>query len=184
MAEKYGMPGQGYPHCTRELKLNPFKSYLKSIGWKDYKTAIGIRADEIDRMTSDASIIYPLITGRWDKERVNQEMKNWPFDLEIPNDAHGNCVWCWKKSFRKLYTLAESNPEYFNFPRKLENNYNRINEKGENRRLFRGGKTVDDIFSELNSSDFERYKDDTESPQITFLDLGGGCGDSCEITYD
>ena len=33
-----------------KLKLNPIKSYIKSIGWEDYDTAIGIRIDEIDRI--------------------------------------------------------------------------------------------------------------------------------------
>jgi len=44
----------------------PFDSYMKSIGLKkkDYKTAIGIRADEFRRVNKKAAkqnIIYPLI---------------------------------------------------------------------------------------------------------------------------
>ena len=52
---KYGLPNVNYPHCNRELKLNPIRSYLRSIGWKhgSYDTAIGIRADEMDRVTID-----------------------------------------------------------------------------------------------------------------------------------
>lgn len=32
MIGKYGIPNTSFPHCTRELKLNPIKSYLASIG--------------------------------------------------------------------------------------------------------------------------------------------------------
>ena len=31
MCAKYGLPNQSYPHCTRELKLQPIDAYLKSI---------------------------------------------------------------------------------------------------------------------------------------------------------
>ena len=50
MAQKYGLPNASYPHCTRELKLNPIKSYIRSIGWEagTYSTAIGIRSDELE----------------------------------------------------------------------------------------------------------------------------------------
>ena len=52
--KKYGLPNQNFPHCNRELKLRPIHSYIKkSLGWTDYKTAIGIRYDEIDRMVAD-----------------------------------------------------------------------------------------------------------------------------------
>lgn len=64
---KYGIPNQDYPHCTRELKGNPIRAYLRSIGWRvgAYDTAIGIRLDEIDRMSVKASeqrLIYPLVS--------------------------------------------------------------------------------------------------------------------------
>ena len=40
---KYGIPNRAYPHCTRELKMLPMHSYIKSLGWEDYNTAVGIR---------------------------------------------------------------------------------------------------------------------------------------------
>ena len=51
--KKYGVPNQNFLHCNREMKLNPIKSYMKSLGLKDYKTAIGIRVDEFDRMNKN-----------------------------------------------------------------------------------------------------------------------------------
>lgn len=71
---KYGIPNTGYPHCTRELKLAPITSYLRSLGWDagKYQSAVGIRADEADRMSEKAKregVIYPLVKWGDDKAR-------------------------------------------------------------------------------------------------------------------
>src|ERR1017187_44014 len=53
--KKYGIPNSKFKDCTRNLKRNPIESYARSRGWKngEYKTAIGIRADEIDRVPNE-----------------------------------------------------------------------------------------------------------------------------------
>ena len=64
--DKFGIYNKAYPHCTREMKLQPMASYMKSIGWgKEYR-AIGLRFDDGDfaRVRDTASedrILYPLI---------------------------------------------------------------------------------------------------------------------------
>lgn len=67
MIEKYGIPNVSYPHCTRELKQRPIHSYVKSLGWAEYETAIGIRSDEIHRINRKEAEkndwIYPLETA-------------------------------------------------------------------------------------------------------------------------
>lgn len=182
--QKYGIPNRSWPHCTRELKKRPTDSYIRSLGWSDFRVAIGIRADEVDRMRSDRKLIYPMICWGWTREMVNAEVGKWPFDLEIPNDAHGNCVWCWKKSDRKLMTLARTNPEYFDFPRKMERKYRNVGtEPNADRRFFRGNRTVDDII-EASKQPFDLYQDNPQVSIWTQLDQGGGCGDSCEIYAD
>ena len=30
----YGIPNMNYLHCTRELKANAIRSYMRSIGWE------------------------------------------------------------------------------------------------------------------------------------------------------
>ena len=184
MVQKYGIPGPGYLHCTRELKEVPFRSYLKGIGWKDHKIAIGIRADEIDRTSPGGRFIYPMADWGWTKEMVNAEVRRWPFDLKIPNDAHGNCVWCWKKSFRKLYTLAKSNPEYFDFPMMLEDKYKNHGAGNDPRILFRKRTTTREILKQSQTIGFTPYQDDPPQEQLSWLDVGGGCGESCEIGAD
>lgn len=79
--KKYGLPNMVYTHCTRELKINPKNSFIKSLGFKDgeYETAVGIRADEMHRLSENKEarikegIIYPLI----DIYPMNKKMVNY-----------------------------------------------------------------------------------------------------------
>jgi hypothetical protein len=182
--KKYGIPNPSKAgHCTRELKRNVIRSYLRSIGWapKEYVVAIGIRADEIDRLsTSDPSFIYPLVSLGYSKEMVNAFMRRQPFDLGIPSDAYGNCVWCWKKSLRKLLTVAKKDPDAFDFPAKMERIYG-----SQDVAFFRESRSTQDILAMAQSVKFEPYAD---SSQLTIwdelLDLGGACSDGCEVGHD
>lgn len=184
---KYGMPNPNKAmHCTRELKKNAVDSYLRAIGWKfnkdlDHQMAIGIRADEIDRMSKRAAsrgLIYPLVELGWTKDMVNAYMRHAPFDLQLPNDAFGNCVWCWKKSLRKLMTVAKADPSAFDFPRRMESKYGQDGTK-----FFRGNRSSSDIIA-MSQLPFEPYED---SRQRTIwdelLDIGGACSDGCEIGH-
>lgn len=188
MCQKHGLPNSQFPHCTRELKLYPIQSYLKSIGWKKgtYQTAIGIRADEIDRMSSSAQangIIYPLIQAGITKADVLEWEAKQLVRLGIP-EHYGNCKWCWKKSFRKLATVAKEKPEFFNLPRKLESLYSNNGAGFGDRKLFRGRKTVDEIFKMLKDPDFIPYTDSHSWQWNEALDVGSACGESCEIEAD
>jgi 3'-phosphoadenosine 5'-phosphosulfate sulfotransferase (PAPS reductase)/FAD synthetase len=181
--KKYGIPNVKAPHCTRELKLNPLKSYLKSIGWKGHKTAIGIRADEIDRCNKDyeeLNIVYPLIDNGFTKDMVNEYMSQFKFDLKIPNDGWGNCDMCYKKSFRKLYTNIRAQPESINWWAEMEEKYG----EGKLGRscFYRLNKRALEIAKETQNlpSTFVDYKD---KPLDIFdsLDLGGDCDQGCEV---
>lgn len=115
--QKHGIPNQSFPHCTRELKLAPINSYMKSIGWKKYFTAIGIRADEIDRVNpkhEKLRLMYPLVSYQHGarKNDINKFWSEMPFRLELKG-YHGNCITCWKKSDNKLFTIAKENPKCF-----------------------------------------------------------------------
>lgn len=173
MAYKYGLPGPGWLHCTRELKEQPIHSYIRSEykkkKMKGYKTAIGIRADEIDRMDAkmdEKGFIYPLITEGVTKQMVLDFWSEMPFDLTIP-DYLGNCTFCWKKSNRKLKLVASEHPEYFKGAVELEPlaNYGSGN---EHRKMFRGHRSASDILSDLSVID---SMDDV---------IEGSCGERCE----
>lgn len=187
---KYGIPNKAFPGaCTRELKLRAITSYARSIGWGPgtYDTAIGIRADEIDRMDSMAAqkrFIYPLASAGITKTDVLAWWSKQPFDLNLP-EHFGNCRWCWKKSLRKHLTLVKECPEAFDFPRRMEALYANAGAGIGPRTFFRNRMTVGDLFA-LAEKPFEPFRDDAEM-QLPLLPLdipGGGCGESCEIYAD
>jgi hypothetical protein len=198
--KKYGVPNQAYKQCTSRLKEEVMDSYRhRELGWKKgtYKTAIGIRADEIDRMSSTAeekNLIYPLVKMGHTKQSVNAIVKSWPFDLQISGDHYGNCVWCWKKSLRKLLTVAKETPEMFDFPDRMEKTYGLGKNKNrpdiERDSMFRGYRSAEDIVRMAQTEEFEPYADDrqlTLFDQIGYdelLDIGSACGESCEIGAD
>lgn len=191
--QKYGIPNKAYNHCTRELKLQPMLSYIRSFGWKNgqYSTAVGIRFDELDRMSKpsmEKGVIYPCVGWKITKQHVLDWWAMQPFNLEIPEHL-GNCKWCWKKSERKLLTIMQSNPEFFNFPKRMESTYSmaggerKDGEQREPRVFFRENKSTDDLI-QLSTKPFKPYVDGHYPIIGDELDIGGGCGDGCEIGTD
>lgn len=180
--KKYGIPNKSYLHCSRELKEHSVRSYLRSIGWKrkDYVSAIGIRHDEVHRISSnmvEKRIIYPLIEDyKTTKHDVLAWWRNQTFDLQL-KEHQGNCSWCWKKSERKLLTLAKESPEIFDFPNRMEKQYGHINNVGEQRVFFRGNKSTQDILS-LSKLPFKMWDDKNIFQEL--IDEPGSCSESCE----
>lgn len=126
--KRFGLPNATFKHCSRELKKNVINRYFKSIGVavRDRFTAIGIRADEIDRYSASAEkdgIVYPLMdAGKTKKDVFDFWHMHKNLDLDLPT-ARGNCTFCWKKSENKLRSLAHTNPEVFDTPLRLEAKY-------------------------------------------------------------
>ena len=195
---KHGVFCKTHPNCTGRLKTEPIHWYWRhSVGWKPntYDTAIGIRYDERIRMSRKAEenrFIYPLVDGKWTKEGVNLFMRQFGWDLNLPSDAYGNCVTCFKKSFRKLMTVAKTNPEYFDFPDRMERKYGMVDKSAagvqtEPRTHFRLRKSARDILNDANTLEFEPYEDDKFDKHGSYeewLDAGTSCSESCEIGVD
>lgn len=155
---KYGIPNKSFPHCTRELKTNPIKSYAKSLGWKDYKIAIGYRADEPKRInwekeqTQNHLYILPRLQIR--KADVKAFMAKQPFSLGL-KEHEGNCKLCYKKSKRKLLTQILEDPKSCDWINAMEIMYgneaipaNRINKEEKPFRFFRGYESINDLIEE------------------------------------
>ena len=194
---KYGIPNMGSPQCTTRLKENVMNSYRHNeLGWRggrhpDYDTAVGIRADEAHRCRKDAKtmrFIYPLVERGVTKDDVVKTVRSWGFDLGIP-EHYGNCVWCWKKSNRKLLTLAKENPSVFDFPIEMERLYGDfkcnppVTSPNGKRQFFRGHRSALDIL-ELAKGNFNPFTDkyNVFDPD---MDTESGCGmSSCEVGHD
>ena len=189
--KKHGIPNAAFPKCTTELKLQPMKTYLRSLGWKNgtYKTAIGIRIDEMDRISSKMekeNLIYPLCEyTKATKQGINQWWEKQPFNLNL-QEHQGNCMWCWKKSKRKLLTLAADTPEVFNFPVRMEEQY-RFNgpwkdPSGFGRVFFRKNTTAQMLLEE-SKQPFKRWSPEKINFDLFDYDLDSACGcsESCEV---
>lgn len=194
--KKYGVPNKMLPQCSSRLKEEVMESYIRrELGWKtghksrNYWTAIGIRADEADRMSvhrHTRKFIYPLVEAGITKADVIRECSSWPFDLQI-DEHYGNCVTCWKKSFRKLLTIMQDDPSHFDFMDRMEKQYGHIKTEGR-RVFFRGDKSVADL-KEMVKQPFQRFVQLTNEQMPLFdpdpfLDVGSSCGESCEIGAD
>lgn len=195
MIAKHGIPGPGFFHCTRELKERAITAHLRCLGWESgsYDTAIGIRVDEIDRMNPNAAklrLVYPMVKPfPHRKIDVNEFWSRHPWRLDLKG-YQGNCRWCWKKSLRKHLTIMAETPDAYDFPERMEAAYPKTgaNPRGEEKYFFRGRLRVADI-RRLASEPFEPAEDDARVYQTDLLqgfdlDVGGGCGESCEVTFE
>lgn len=192
---KYGIPNQAFSHCSRELKSRPIHRWAREHGWAagSYDTAIGIRTDEIDRMSPNAArerLIYPLVSRfPHTKPKVNEFWQRQPFRLELKG-YEGNCKWCWKKSMRKHLTIISENPEAYDFPTRMEaeHAFTGAGQTGEPRRFFRGNLAVSDLKRIAAETKFAPAEDDARNYQIDLIDWLDAdldaCGsESCEVEF-
>lgn len=109
--------------CTVEMKVRAIHRYLKSIGWTEWDSFIGIRADEQRRLAKIGNQDYgkyeekvaPLGAVGVTKDMVGEFWRNQPFDLELPNingvTYHGNCDLCYLKGASQILSLIAEKPE-------------------------------------------------------------------------
>lgn len=190
LIRKLGIPNKDNHHCTRDLKTRPIEHYLKSIGVVERHTLIGIRCDELNRLTSSTLFYEPAINGVT-KKAVNRRWRKRPFRLGLKG-YQGNCRACHKKTLRKLLTIAAESPEDFDFNERMETEYgtyvNPVRRKiAEDKglilhlpiRFYRGNKSVADIkelaqgFTDFYHDENEVYDEELDVPE-------GDCTDSCE----
>ncbi len=95
-----------------------------------------------------------------------------PFDLNLPEHL-GNCVWCYKKSDRKLYTLARSMPEVFDVPIELESKYRSTGPQVGERVFFRGNRDGLTLLRDAQASTLSDFVDPNEG--------ASDCDESCEV---
>ena len=109
--------------CTVEMKVRAIHRYLKSIGWTEWNSMIGIRADEQRRLAKIGNQDYgkheeklaPLGREGITKADVGEFWRNQDFDLGLPNmngvTMHGNCDLCFLKGTAQVRSLIKEKPE-------------------------------------------------------------------------
>ena len=206
MIKKFGIPNQAFKHCSRELKGQPIKKFINDELGRDTKIAIGIRADEIDRLDEKAkehNIIYPLVTDNISKIDVNRFWKQQGFRLEIKG-YEGNCNKCWKKSLRKLMTIEKEEAErgehddwYIDMEAKYGNYIpkERLEQqisKGKETKLpivfYRNNLSGKEIREMALTTKFKTAQDDKiifdKQGNLFDLDQAGDCSESYEVKFN
>lgn len=181
MIKVLGIPSTNAPFCSDQLKRKAIESFMKSIGWKKYYKAIGIRVDEIDRIDpqyNSKRIIYTLVAQTpTRKEFVITWWSESPFDLDIDSDL-GNCDCCWKKDIKRLVRISRNHPKNFDWWKNMSDKYGHFNPR--NLRLkppfnfYRGNLSVDDIFK------LSKFPDNKIS-KLASKEKLDGCSESCEV---
>lgn len=177
--QKYGIPNTAFPFCTRELKINPMNSYLRSLGldYRTLPTAIGIRDDEKRRVSKTAEatqIHYPLIDV-WptDKGEILDWWAQQAFDLNI-DEFEGNCQGCYKKSFKKHFMQIERDAGVYDFHRRMEAQYRSHGPQVGDRVFFRQNMDTNALF--------KLYEETKGTPMRNArADEDSGCSESCEV---
>lgn len=177
MISRIGIPSSSAPFCSDQLKRKAIESYLKSIGWKGYWKALGIRVDEpkrINKKWKSRRILYPFahiepttksqVLAWWDKQ---------DFNLDIHPDL-GNCNCCWKKAFSVLYRIAQKTPKEFDWWQEMTEKYGSMSARDINSEstlnFYRGGKSPTGLIEEANKNPL----------QAGIFDRDLICGESCE----
>jgi 3'-phosphoadenosine 5'-phosphosulfate sulfotransferase (PAPS reductase)/FAD synthetase len=181
MIAKYGLPSTRGAKCTRELKERTMKDWLRKAGLPSHALAIGIRADEVDRIPAayydgKTDMVYPLADLNVTKQDVLEFWKTMPFDLNL-EEHQGNCDACFKKSHRKLLKVAAESPERLRWWIEMEEKYGTVK--------IDGMKSYNEMIDRVGGARFLRghrsYKDLlTEAFPEAELDLSEGCEESCE----
>lgn len=194
MIKAYGMPNFAFPHCTRELKTQPIRAYTRSILGSGFYTAIGIRADEVDRVNAEHKknrFEYPLVSAGVTKKDINEFWQQQPFRLNLKS-YEGNCDLCWKKTPRKLMSILKHSPEKADWWIDIENKYggyipmHRDRKSGITPKTFKHNQSIQDILEMSKSPFLQPSRDDRFDYNIQRsifdedLDKSYGCEESCE----
>lgn len=179
MIAKLGIPSTNAPFCSAQLKRAPIASYLRSIGWRKYYKAIGIRADEVDRMSEHHirdRIIYPLVKTNTTKVDVGNFWADLPYKFNVHPDL-GNCAGCWKKDFPRLIRIAKNFPEKLDWWIRMTAEYGNMNPRNISLKppfnFYRGNISPTHILEMVHLTDFELLK-------IVKKQKLNSCSESCE----
>lgn len=116
VAKRRYLPNPVARFCTAELKVLTIDRYLKSIGWDEYDTMVGIRADEQRRAAKMRdSKLTPLVNAGVTQADVQAFWRSQSFDLGLDFrdgvTASGNCDLCFLKGAHQIQSMIQEKPE-------------------------------------------------------------------------
>lgn len=182
--KKYGLPNSVNPWCSRRLKSDLVRKWAVQNKIRKYYTAIGIRADELDRINPDYKtkrLFYPLaFEFPMDKRKVYEFWQKQPFTLGLKS-FEGNCTLCFKKSRRKLLTLISEAPERCEWYHEMEMKYKGLNNHVS---MYRNRESIVNLWRAANQPFKKAICDNyqfSHNPTIfeNEEDTPNGCEESC-----
>lgn len=114
------LPTAVHRYCSANLKQRTAKKYLENLGWPRWTAAVGIRADEAQRIPKAPprekwTLWHPLADAGMTKSHVTEFWASQPFDLNLENirgkTPEGNCDLCFLKSEATIAAMVRSHPE-------------------------------------------------------------------------
>ena len=190
--KKLGIASKINPWCNRDMKIVPLKKFADSVfGLNNYSIAVGLRADEMDRV-KEAYLInntfYPLIDNGITTKDRNKFWSDKPIQINLPA-YKGNCDLCFKKSNRKLMTIIKEEPDVIDWWKEMTKKYGKIaienkpayNSYAENggMNFFRNNISIEEL-TEMASKPF-RMMNDEYIYENDLFDQEDDCGAGCQI---
>ena len=116
IGRKKFLPNSVMRFCTTELKIVPIAKYMASIGYDEFETFAGIRADEPKRVVKLRQTLHaPLATTGVTQANVQSFWKAQDFDLGLDFQnkvtALGNCDLCFMKGGNQVMSIIQHQPE-------------------------------------------------------------------------
>lgn len=106
--------------CTIELKIKPIERYMRSLGYTEWYSCLGLRYDEPKRVSDSRARAerYINVCPMYDAKHTNEDvLKFWReqnFDLKIPTidgkAVAGNCDLCFLKGTKTTLNLMHEKP--------------------------------------------------------------------------
>ena len=192
--KKYGIPSRVNKWCNRELKLVPLEKYANDLfGLNNWCVALGIRTDEIDRISDkykENNTFYPPFENGIDSRLRNKFWSKEPIKLNIKG-YEGNCEFCFEKSKRKRMTIAIENPGKLIWWNEMEHKYSLVPIEGKDQ-YNEMVKNDGAYFGRMNES-IQQIIEHAKQPfrkatdeyiyENDLFDFESDCGNSCSIEY-
>jgi 3'-phosphoadenosine 5'-phosphosulfate sulfotransferase (PAPS reductase)/FAD synthetase len=119
------LPNGRARYCSSQMKTRTMHRYLRSLGWTEWDSFIGIRADEPRRVAKfranphpenkNETVCMPLVPNNVSSKEVGNFWNGQEFDLELPNingkTMHGNCDLCMLKPKSQILSLITEKPD-------------------------------------------------------------------------
>lgn len=119
------LPNGRARYCSSQMKTRTMHRHLRSLGWTDWDSLIGIRADEPRRVAKfranphpenkHETVCMPLVPANVSSKEVGKFWASQNFDLGLPNingkTMHGNCDLCMLKPKSQILSLITEKPE-------------------------------------------------------------------------